>query len=53
MQISEYIKKAKEELDNMEKTFVDSNKNDPKMWPLEMSEGEWGDQELAYRFSLD
>jgi len=50
MKISEYIKQAKVELDDMEKMFLDGNKKQPKMWPLEISEGEWVEQELATRF---
>jgi hypothetical protein len=51
MKLSEYITQAKKEIDDFEQLYVNGNKNDPEMWPLEADEGEWGDQELAARFS--
>lgn len=50
MELHEYIKKAKQELDDMAKQFIEGNKSDPDMWPLEMDEETWGEQELAKRF---
>jgi len=50
MKLEDYIEKAKKELDDLQNQFVESNKKDPDMWPLEMEETDWGDQELAARF---
>jgi len=50
MKLHEYIEKAKEELDTMLDKFVEENKLDPDSWPLEMTEEEWVEQELAERF---
>ena len=41
---------AKDELDAMEKNWIEENKKNPEMWPLEMDAGQWGENELASRF---
>lgn len=50
MNIEEYIETAKEELDLFKEEFLLKHKNDPENWPIDMEEGEWGEQELEYRF---
>lgn len=49
MTINEYIEKAKNELDSMNATFKENNQKDPDHWPLEMTEEEWVEQEIAIR----
>lgn len=51
MHIDEYIEKAKRELDAMRELFLANHKESPDMWPLEMAEGEWVENELSERFS--
>lgn len=51
MELKEYIAQAKKELDEMESKWKAENEKDPANWPLDMSEEDWGDQELAQRFS--
>lgn len=50
MTLYEYIKQAKKELDAFAERFIEGNKIDPDMWPIEMKEEEWGEQEMASRF---
>jgi|TARA_R110000764_G_scaffold111673_1_gene198445 hypothetical protein len=50
MHISDYVRQAKAELDEMEKEHIEEHAKTPEQWPLEMNVGEWGDQELAARF---
>ena len=51
MNLQDYVKMAKNELDAMEKNWIEENKKNPETWPLEMDVGQWGENELAYRFS--
>lgn len=51
MKLKDYIEQSKQELDDMEKMFIEENKTDPKNWPLEFPEEEWVDQEMSTRFS--
>ena len=51
MQLQDYIKMAKAELDEMEKNWIKENKNNPEMWPLDLDAGQWGENELNTRFS--
>ncbi len=50
MTLPEYIKVAKAELDEFQKRYEKGNAEEPVNWPMEMDEGEWGEQELAGRF---
>jgi len=50
MKLEEYVKEAKEILDNFEKEYKETHKNYPEDWPLEMEETLWMSQELNYRF---
>lgn len=49
MIVTEYIQQAKKELDEFEEMWLDKEKTDG--WPSDLDEGEWGEQELAARFS--
>ena len=51
MTLQEYIENAKKELDDMQLMWLENHGFDPDNWPLENEEGEWGEQELAQRFS--
>jgi hypothetical protein len=51
MTLDEYIELAKQELEAFRDMYKEENKKDPDIWPLEMEKDEWGDQELAERFS--
>lgn len=53
MKLEDYIKKAKKELDDFEIYWREENRksSDPDMWPLALEEEDWGEQELAARFS--
>lgn len=50
MTLDDYIAKGKIELDNMKKVFIEGNKKDPDNWPLDNTDAEWAEQELASRF---
>jgi len=52
MTIQEYIAKAKDELDKMMDFYLSENVKNPVNYPLDMSEDEWCDQELAMRFGV-
>jgi len=51
MKLDEYIALAKQELDEFEVYYKGESEKDPENWPLEFDLAEWGEQELAYRFS--
>jgi len=36
MHLKEYIEQAKKELDEMEAKWIEENKTNPTMWPMEM-----------------
>ena len=51
MKLDEYILLSLSEILDFGKKWAKENEKDPKNWPMEMSEGDWGDQELAERFN--
>jgi len=50
MTLDEYIKQATDELLNFKTMWEENNKENPKQWPMEMGEEDWGEQELGSRF---
>lgn len=55
MSLDEYIEQAKRELDEFRAFYLSSRElcnpdRAENHWPLDLSEGEWGEQELAHRF---
>jgi len=50
MELIEYIKKAKQELDDFAQEYLKGHESEPELWPLDMDEVDWGDQELTSRF---
>ena len=51
MTIDEYVQKAKDELDEFADLWQEEHRADPNNWPLDFSEEEWAEQELAHRFN--
>ena len=47
MDLKDYVKKRKEELDRFAEGWSVENSNDPEEWPMSMSEEEWLEQEIA------
>lgn len=47
MDLKEYVKKRKEELDKFAEMWSVGNSKDPENWPMSISEEEWFEQELA------
>lgn len=52
MKLHEYIETANRELNIMYSKWMKEHEKDPALWPLEMDEGEWNEQELAERFGI-
>jgi len=50
MTVEQYIAKAKKELDTFAATWHRQCELAPNCYPQTLSEGEWGEQELASRF---
>ncbi len=50
MKLKDYVTKRKAELDTFQKEWEKEHAKDAETWPLEMEEGEWGQQELAEDF---
>jgi hypothetical protein len=48
MTLSQYVKSRKKELDDFEKYWKAQRKIDKDNWPINVPEGEWYEQELAY-----
>lgn len=51
MTLDDYIKQAKDELDQFAQTYRQGHEEDPENWPMDTDYGEWCEQELATRFS--
>jgi len=49
MTITEYLTKVRRQLDNLEKYWLTQSKGDSRIYPKELSEEEWFEQEVAYR----
>jgi len=47
MLLEDYLQIRRDELEYLQKLFLENNKKDPEQWPLEMEEGEWFHQELS------
>lgn len=50
MKLDDYIEKSKKELEDLRKLYKKNHESDPENWPVEAEEGDWTEQELAYRF---
>lgn len=50
MTLDEYIDKSKKELEIMRKHYKEMSDLDPENWPYDVTEEQWSEQELAYRF---
>ena len=48
MNVSDYVKLRKAELDKFEKHWNEMVKSGNQHYPKELEEGDWYDQELAY-----
>lgn len=48
--LQEYIEQSIKELKKFESNWLKNNKKDPDSFPMELNEGDWGEQELAERF---
>lgn len=51
MKLQEYIKIRIEELNALQSMWEEGNLKDPENYPMDMEEGDWYDQELAYNSS--
>ena len=49
MKIEEYVDKAKKELDEFRKWYIEENEKNSETFPLKMEEGDWYDQKLLWR----
>lgn len=47
MDLKDYVKTRKEELDRFAETWSVGNSKDPENWPMTNSEAEWFEQEIA------
>lgn len=47
--LEEYLKIIKQKIKKFKKKYVEGHEQDPKNFPLKMAEGDWNEQELAFR----
>jgi len=50
MKLEEYVQTAIQELKKFQKKWEQEHEKNPEYYPMELEEGEWGQQELSERF---
>ena len=47
--LEEYLEIVRQEIEEFKERYVEGHEQDPKNFPLKMTEGDWNEQELAFR----
>ena len=47
--LEKYLKIVRQEIEEFKERYVEDHEQDPKNFPLKMTEGDWNEQELAFR----
>ena len=47
--LEKYLKIVREDIEEFKERYVEGHEQDPKNFPLKMTENEWNEQELAFR----
>ena len=47
--LEEYLEIVRQEIEEFKERYVEGHEQDPKTCPLKMTEGDWNEQELAFR----
>ena len=47
--LEEYLEIVRQEIEEFKERYVEGHEQDPKNFPLKMAEGDWNEQELAFR----
>lgn len=47
--LEEYLEIVRQEIEEFKERYVEGHEQDSKNFPLKMTEGDWNEQELAFR----
>lgn len=47
--LEEYLEIVRQEIEEFKERYVEGHEQDQKNFPLKMTEGDWNEQELAFR----
>ena len=47
--LEEYLEIVRQEIEEFKEKYIEGHEQDPKNFPLKMAEGDWNEQELAFR----
>ena len=47
--LEEYLEIVRQEMEKFKEKYIEGHEIEPKNFPLKMTEGDWNEQELAFR----